>query len=184
MTAPAHGPQEIPLAPFPSGAFSRWSPRTAGARCNSRSPTAARRCAGARCGWSTPRRWEAGSPSCCARSRPTGSTLESTPLGGGRRRPGVLRITKRIHNLLHGYPGDDGQLGSLEQRVYERALEPARVWLERRLRVGDVVVLHDPQTAGRAPALKAAGAHVVCRSHVGAEPGDALAGATRDFLRT
>jgi trehalose synthase len=102
-------------------------------------------------------------------------------VGGG---PAFFRITKRIHNLPHGYPGDDGQLGSLEQRVYERALEPARVWLERRLRVGDVVVLHDPQTAGRAPALKAAGAHVVCRSHVGAEPGDALAGATRDFLRT
>jgi trehalose synthase len=102
-------------------------------------------------------------------------------VGGG---PAFFRITKRIHNLLHGYPGDDGQLGSLEQRVYEHALEPARVWLERRLRVGDVVVLHDPQTAGLAPALKAAGAHVVCRSHVGAEPGDALAGATRDFLRT
>jgi trehalose synthase len=102
-------------------------------------------------------------------------------VGGG---PAFFRITKRIHNLLHGYPGDDGQLGSLEQRVYERALEPARVWLERRLRVGDVVVLHDPQTAGLAPALKAAGAHVVCRSHVGAEPGDALAGATREFLRT
>jgi trehalose synthase len=88
-------------------------------------------------------------------------------VGGG---PAFLPITKRIHNRLHGYPGDDGQPGRPEQRLYKHALEPARVRLERRLRVGDVVVLHDPQTARLAPAPKAAGAHVVRRSHVGAEP--------------
>jgi trehalose synthase len=80
-----------------------------------------------------------------------------------------FRVTKRVHNMLHGHPGDGGELGTRERGVYERALEPSRAWLGRRVRAGDIVVLHDPQTAGLAPAMKAAGALVVCRSHVGAE---------------
>ena len=83
--------------------------------------------------------------------------------------PGFFRITKRIHNLLHGHAGDGGELGGREHRVYESSLAPNAAWLERRVRAGDVVVLHDPQTAGLAPALKAMGATVVFRSHVGAD---------------
>ena len=48
---------------------------------------------------------------------------------------------------------------------------------------GDIVVLHDPQTAGLAPALKASGASVVLRSHVGADRPNALVRAAWDFLR-
>ena len=36
-----------------------------------------------------------------------------------------------------------------------------------RVRQGDVVLLHDPQTAGMAPALAEAGARVVWRCHIG-----------------
>ena len=100
-----------------------------------------------------------------------------------RARPAFFRITKRVHNMLHGHPGDGGELGTRERRLDERALEPAVAWLERRVRVGDIVVLHDPQTAGLAPALRAAGASVVCRSHVGAEHADVLVRAAWDFLR-
>jgi len=37
------------------------------------------------------------------------------------------------------------------------------------VRPGDVVLLHDPQTAGLAPALKASGARVVWRCHIGVD---------------
>lgn len=185
MTAPAHGPQEIPLAPFPLGRL--WPVVTEdGRRALQLALADGREALRGRTVWMVNSTPVGGGVAELLRTLTpywldAGIDAHWAVVGGG---PAFFRITKRIHNLLHGYPGDDGQLGSLEQRVYERALEPARVWLERRLRVGDVVVLHDPQTAGLAPALKAAGAHVVCRSHVGAEPGDALAGATRDFLRT
>ena len=37
------------------------------------------------------------------------------------------------------------------------------------VRTGDVVLLHDPQTAGMAAALEEAGAHVVWRCHIGSD---------------
>ena len=80
-----------------------------------------------------------------------------------------FQVTKRIHNFLHGHPGDCGELGERERRVYERALAANAVRLARLIKTGDVVVLHDPQTAGLLPALKARGAIVVWRSHVGAD---------------
>ena len=45
------------------------------------------------------------------------------------------------------------------------------------------MVFHDPQTAGLAPALKASGASVVLRSHVGADRPNALVRTAWDFLR-
>jgi trehalose synthase len=97
-------------------------------------------------------------------------------------RPQFFRITKRIHNMLHGHASDEGELGQRERRVYETSLAPNAVWLEARVRAGDIVVLHDPQTAGLAPALKARGATVVFRSHVGADHPNALVQAAWDFL--
>jgi trehalose synthase len=97
-------------------------------------------------------------------------------------RPEFFRITKRIHNMLHGHAGDEGELGRRERRVYEASLAPNAAWLARRVRAGDVVVLHDPQTAGLAPALKAMGATVVFRSHVGADHPNALVQAAWYFL--
>jgi trehalose synthase len=96
--------------------------------------------------------------------------------------PAFFRVTKRVHNMLHGYPGDGGDLGSSARRVYERGLEPAMAWLKGRVSAGDIVVLHDPQTTGLAPALTEAGARVVLRSHVGAEHANALVRAARGFL--
>jgi trehalose synthase len=93
-----------------------------------------------------------------------------------------FRVTKRIHNFLHGHPGDHGALGERERRVYDRALAANSVRLIRLLRPGDVVVLHDPQTAGLLPALKARGAIVVWRSHVGADRPNPLTAAAWAFL--
>ena len=93
-----------------------------------------------------------------------------------------FQVTKRIHNFLHGHAGDGGELGQRERRVYERALAANAVRLAPLIRPGDVVVLHDPQTAGLLPALKARGATVVWRSHVGADRPNALTAAAWTFL--
>jgi trehalose synthase len=92
-------------------------------------------------------------------------------------------VTKRIHNRLHGAAGDGGPLGEEERAAYERALEPNARELCDLVGERDVVVLHDPQTAGLVAALKATGATVIWRCHVGLDtPNDRAREAWR-FLR-
>ena len=67
--------------------------------------------------------------------------------------PDFFRVTKRIHNRLHASDGDGGPLGEEERNIYDGALAPNLESLLAIVRPGDVVVLHDPQTAGLAPAL-------------------------------
>lgn len=81
--------------------------------------------------------------------------------------PEFFRITKRLHNLLHGTTGDGGPLGRAEHDHYRAALTPNLEQLERRVSAGDIVLLHDPQTAGLAEGLRSVGARVVWRCHVG-----------------
>ncbi|MGA8046831.1 MAG: glycosyltransferase [Dermatophilaceae bacterium] len=76
-------------------------------------------------------------------------------------------ITKRIHNLLHGEPGDGGPLGEAEHEVFERVLADNLTTLRTVVRPGDIVMLHDPQTAGLVPGLQDLDVHVVWRCHVG-----------------
>ena len=64
-----------------------------------------------------------------------------------------FRITKRIHNNLHGAAGDGGPLGDAERSVYESALAANAAELRELVRPEDVVYLHDPQTAGLIPAI-------------------------------
>ena len=81
--------------------------------------------------------------------------------------PRFFRITKRLHNFLHGAPGDGGPLGDAERDEYESIVAGNLDTMRSRVRAGDLVLLHDPQTAGMAQGLRAAGAHVVWRCHVG-----------------
>lgn len=97
--------------------------------------------------------------------------------------PDFFRITKRVHNLLHGSPGDGGPLGAAERAAYEAALAPNLEHLLAVVRPQDIVLLHDPQTAGLVPALRAAGLHPVWRSHVGRDTPNALTEAAWEFLR-
>jgi trehalose synthase len=78
-----------------------------------------------------------------------------------------FEITKRLHNRLHGADGDGGGLGGGERRAYEGALERNAAELAELVQPGDVVILHDPQTAGMTEAVRATGAAVVWRCHVG-----------------
>ncbi|MEA2444868.1 MAG: trehalose synthase [Thermoleophilales bacterium] len=93
-----------------------------------------------------------------------------------------FRVTKRIHNWLHGQPGDGGYLGEVERMVYERALAGCRDELLARLGHAGIAVLHDPQTAGLIPGLADAGVPVIWRCHVGVDQPNEYARAAWAFL--
>jgi trehalose synthase len=94
-----------------------------------------------------------------------------------------FEVTKRVHNLLHGQPGDRDALGGPDQAVYQQTLGEAFQQLRQRVAPGDVVVLHDPQTAALAPPLKRLRAGVVWSCHVGIDRPNPLARTAWDFLR-
>jgi trehalose synthase len=83
--------------------------------------------------------------------------------------PHFFEITKRIHNNLHGAPGDGGPLGADEHRHYEEILRANADELLALVRPRDILLLHDPQTAGLVKSLKRAGVIVIWRCHVGAD---------------
>jgi trehalose synthase len=83
--------------------------------------------------------------------------------------PGFFDVTKRIHNRLHGSPGDGGALDEQARRLYEDVLAANLAEFAPRVREGDVVLLHDPQPAGMAPALHSVAGALIWRCHVGIE---------------
>ncbi len=93
-----------------------------------------------------------------------------------------FRITKRIHNRLHGAAGDGEGLSEDDRGHYEAVLRGQGEQLSERFRAGDVVILHDPQTAGLVPALADSGICVVWRCHVGLDTPNHDARDTWNFL--
>ena len=94
-----------------------------------------------------------------------------------------FRITKRIHNNLHGEAGDGGSLGEAERAHYERVMAENAAAVTPEIRAGDIVILHDPQTVGLAAAMLQAGARVIWRSHIGHERHDSPVSRAWEFLR-
>jgi trehalose synthase len=97
--------------------------------------------------------------------------------------PDFFRVTKRIHNQLHGAPGDGGALGEAEHEIYEDTLRANAAEFAGIVAPPDIVFLHDPQTAGMVDAVRAAGATTVWRCHVGLDLPNDLARRAWDFLR-
>ncbi len=97
--------------------------------------------------------------------------------------PEFFAVTKRIHNRLHGFDGDGGPLGDGERQVYERTLAASAEELANLVHPRDIVILHDPQTAGLAQAVRSTGATVIWRCHVGLDQADDNARDAWDFLR-
>jgi trehalose synthase len=92
-----------------------------------------------------------------------------------------FRITKRIHNRLHGVLGDGGALGAEERARYERMVRD-NLGGAASIRSGDVVVVHDPQPLGLVPPLRARGATVVWTCHVGVDLPNELVRSAWEFL--
>lgn len=97
--------------------------------------------------------------------------------------PDFFRITKRLHNRLHGAEGDGGPLGDAEHEAYERTLEPYGPALADVVKSGDIVLVHDPQPAGLIQGLKDLGAVVIWRLHVGADEVEDHVLEAQEFLR-
>ena len=97
--------------------------------------------------------------------------------------PEFFVITKRIHNMLHGSPGDGGDLGPAEREVYEQTLAPAAEQIAEHVNERDIVFLHDPQTAGMAERLRKTGAVIVWRCHVGLDDPNETARSAWRFLQ-
>jgi trehalose synthase len=94
-----------------------------------------------------------------------------------------FRITKRLHNRLHGAAGDTGGLGRSEADHYAAVMDENAAALINRVNEEDVVVLHDPQTVGLAEPLTKRGARVVWRCHIGTERSNAHTEEGWNFLQ-
>jgi trehalose synthase len=81
--------------------------------------------------------------------------------------PEFFRITKRLHNAIHGSAGDGSPLGPAEARIFEHVALANAAELAPMVRPGDVVIVHDPQPAAMIPSLIARGAHILWRCHIG-----------------
>ena len=97
--------------------------------------------------------------------------------------PEFFAITKRIHNGLHGSIDNNGLLGPVERKTYERVMAENLNELKALVRPGDVAILHDPQTAGLIQGVREAGATTVWRCHIGVDSPNAQVDAAWDFLR-
>ena len=96
--------------------------------------------------------------------------------------PQFFRITKRLHHALHGSKGDSSELGEREHAIYDEVLRANAAELLGLVRPHDIVLLHDPQTAGLAPHLVGAGATVIWRCHIGQDEPNGEVKLGWDFL--
>lgn len=92
-------------------------------------------------------------------------------------------FTKRLHNLLHGSPGDGGAVGPSEQDHFARVSDHNLAMARQLIRPGDIVLLHDPQTAGMVDGLREQGARVIWRSHIGSDTSNSHTERGWSFLR-
>jgi trehalose synthase len=97
--------------------------------------------------------------------------------------PEFFAVTKRIHNGVYGSSGDGGPLGAAEHALYQTTLDAEARCLVPTVRRGDVVLLHDPQTAGLARPLRAVGARVIWRCHIGRDTPNGHADRSWSFLQ-
>jgi len=97
--------------------------------------------------------------------------------------PAFFGVTKRIHNHLHGFDRDGAGLSDAERSIYEGTIAENAVELIPLIHPQDIVILHDPQTAGLIDAVRGTGAAVIWRCHVGIDNPNALARNAWSFLR-
>ena len=98
-----------------------------------------------------------------------------------RGEPDFFALTKHLHNLLHGV-GDGGPPDRDGAEVFEQVSQEAAGALLELVRPGDIVLAHDPQTAGLCAPLREAGVRVVWRCHVGMDVPNDAARAAWSFL--
>ncbi|MEP7160576.1 MAG: glycosyltransferase [Dermatophilaceae bacterium] len=96
--------------------------------------------------------------------------------------PSFFAATKRLHNFIHGMPGDGGTLGHAERISFDEVAASNVAKFIPLISPDDVVVLHDPQPAGMIPELKKLGVPIVWRCHIGRDDPNVLTGQAWEFL--
>jgi trehalose synthase len=97
--------------------------------------------------------------------------------------PPFYEVTKRLHNRLYGTAGDGGPLGQAQHEVYDAVLRENADQLLSLIQPGDIVILHDPQTAGLTRDAHLAGGIVVWRCHIGRDAANDYSEEGWAFLR-
>jgi trehalose synthase len=92
-------------------------------------------------------------------------------------------ITKRIHNALHGTLPTGAALGAAEHDHYARVLDRNQAVLRSWVQPGDIVLLHDPQTAGLIEGIRETGASAIWRCHIGRDDSNGETARGWAFLR-
>jgi trehalose synthase len=96
--------------------------------------------------------------------------------------PRFFQLTKRVHNLIHGY--GDPALGPADRELFERVNRENAAALGHWMHGGDLLVVHDPQPMPLAAMLKDALAlTAVWRCHIGLDEDVPAARAAWEFLR-
>ncbi len=97
--------------------------------------------------------------------------------------PDFFRVTKRVHNALHGFVGDGSPLGPEQKTLFDEVTRENATAIDALVRPGDIVICHDPQTAGLVLHLMSRGALVTWRCHIGHDKHDGEVDHGWAFLR-
>lgn len=97
--------------------------------------------------------------------------------------PAFYKVTKRIHNRLHGFDTDGGGLHEQARRIYEQTLAANATALAELVGPRDLVILHDPQPVGMAAALRPLAHAIMWRCHIGVDRPNELVRDAWSFLR-
>jgi trehalose synthase len=90
-------------------------------------------------------------------------------------------VTKGIHNALHGAPPSD-EIWERASDVYSRVTDANAAELARLVHSGDLLLIHDPQTAGLIAPLAHSGAAASWQCHVGTDDANECTRRAWDFL--
>ena len=80
-----------------------------------------------------------------------------------------FKVSKRLHHALHGSDGDASPLGQQQRAIYEAVQAENAAQILKLVTRDDIVILHDPQTAGLIPYLSEQARAVIWRCHIGYE---------------
>jgi len=100
----------------------------------------------------------------------------------GVENPEFFKLTKRLHNLIHGR--GDPALSAEDRNLYEQVNRETADQLRMHLKPDDLLVVHDPQPLGAGAMLKKdLGLHTIWRCHIGLDADLPATRAAWNFLR-
>ncbi len=98
--------------------------------------------------------------------------------------PAFFRLTKRLHNMIHGDGGGNGRLTSEDRQLFEHIGESNVEALRAVLDPNDLLVIHDPQPLAMGAKLKnQMNLPAVWRCHIGLDENHPSTAAAWEFLK-